>query len=168
MRRIAFFGSAISFIIFIFIIIIGETFEFNFITSALMISISVIFLLLFFVCLCILWSISTKKGIKRIFPIFFICIFFISTLFMINQVFNLNKDKENYREKDFTIVEGIPDEVSFNEQNYLNDLIVDGVELDVTMLDMTKNDFEQKYDNNEIIVQYLPRTKLVVEIKIAE
>lgn len=83
-------------------------------------------------------------------------------------MFNLNKDKENYREKDFTIVEGIPDEVSFNEQNYLNDLIVDGVELDVTMLDMTKNDFEQKYDNNEIIVQYLPRTKLVVEIKIAE
>ncbi|HLR71993.1 MAG TPA: hypothetical protein VK085_11280 [Pseudogracilibacillus sp.] len=168
MKRIAFFSSAICFIIFVSIIIIGETFYFNFITSALMINIGTIFLLLFFVFLCIIWNISIKKWVAKVLPIFFIFIFFISALFAINHMFDLYKDKESYTKKDFTIVEGIPDEVSFDRQDYLTDLKVDGVELDVTMLDMTKNDFKQKYRNNEIIVQYLPKTKLVVKIKSAE
>jgi|SRR5699024_7715253 len=168
MKRIATFGAIISFIIFIFIIIIGETFEFDFITSGLMISISVLFFLLFIVFLCILWNISTKNWVGKVLPIFFICVFLVSALFMIGHMFNLYKDKESYEKKDFVTVEGTPDEVSFDRQNYLNNLKVDGVELDVTMLNMTKKDFEQRYHNNEIIVQYLPKTKLVVKIKNAE
>lgn len=168
MKRIALFGSVISMIIFIFIIIIGETFEFDFITSSLMISIGVLFLLLFIVFLCILWNISTKNEIGKILPTFFFCVFLMSTFFMLDHIFNLYKDKESYEKKDFAIVEGTPNEVSFSRQNYLNHLKVDGVELDVTMLDMTKVYFEQKYLDKEIIVKYLPETKLVVKIKSVE
>src|SRR5699024_7181361 len=133
MKRIALFGSVISFIIFIFIIIIGKTFEFDFITSGLMISISVLFFSLFIVFLCILWNISTKNWVGKVLPIFFICVFLMSALFMIDHIFNLYKYKESYETKDFAIVECTNDEVSFNRQIYIYNLNIDRYKLEFTI-----------------------------------
>jgi len=164
MKKILFTSAGVSIILFIFTIIIGETFDFNFIMRAFMISISGIFFLLFILLLCLVWSISTKGKIIKIIPIFFSVVFLISTFYAIVQTFNLYHDKENYETENFEITKGIPDEISFNKHNYLDKLVVNGVELDVSMLDMTKKEYKEKYNEEEITVTYLPKTKIIIEI----
>lgn len=164
MKKTLFINAGISLVLFIFAIIIGETFDFNFITSAFMISISGIFFLLFVLCLCLIWSISTKGKIIKIIPIFFTVVFLISTFYAVVQTFNLYHDKGSYEAENFDITEGKPDEISFNKHNYLDKLVVNKVELDVTMLDMTKKEYIEKYGEEEITVTYLPKTKIIVEI----
>lgn len=159
----------ICFAIFIFTIILGETLEANYMRDILMVRIGGTFFILFLVFLFLALTLSAKKKRNKVIGYVVTCFAAVLSLIALIDVVNVYQDKSVYESGDYEVIQGVPKEASFNKDrhskhDYLTSFEIDHIEFDLLPINMTKDDFEEQYQDKEVIVEYLPHSKMVLQM----
>lgn len=159
--------------LFIFTIILGETLEANYMRDVLMVRIGGIFFILFFVFLFWALTLSAKKKRNKVIGSVVTGFAVILSVIALLDVVNVYQDKSVYESGEYEVIQGVPKEASFNKDrhskhDHLTSFEIDHIEFDLLPINMTKEDFEEQYQDKEVIVEYLPYSKMVLQMNRVE
>lgn len=105
---------------------------------------------------------------KIVIPLFVIG----SLLFSANWVFSATQlylDKEAYDQRNFTVVKGIPSEITYdgskNGPDYIDTITIDDTKIKVSHLFIVEKDFNKRLMNKPLMIKYLPISKYAISVE---
>ncbi|BAC15250.1 hypothetical protein ACFQ4N_15765 [Oceanobacillus iheyensis] len=173
MKKIAIYTAIISIIGVLVIIVLGETFEISFMMGQIMTAFAAVLFLLSLAAFFFLFFLQSKKKFQKIIlfiiSAFFMCVCIVS----VDGVVNVYQDKEAYDKKDLATIQGVPDRVLFESNSYVDNPSLSTIEMEGTSFDtlhlwIEEDEYNEKYQNQQLEIQYLPESKIVVDIYIVE
>lgn len=143
----------------------GKAVDGSLVQSELYSSLGGLFLGLFALSFLATITFIARKRFWKILAIIGMVIFLFATLQEMRYVLLLTDDKSLYEKGEFETYIGTPDEVKYDHDSYVFEIIFSERTFKVHHLEISQTSYEENFKGNEIEIQYLPNSKLPISVE---